>query len=57
MAQSWRKTTASLSAAQWCRGIVVITTAQLQSSKPELRFCPCSNPARGVSEICDGKDL
>ena len=41
----------------WCRGVVVITTAQLQSSKPELRFCAGSNPARGMSEICDGEDL
>ena len=29
----------------WCRGIVVITTAQLHLTKPELRFCKCSNPA------------
>ena len=38
-------------------GVVVITTAQLHSTKPELRFCAGSNPARGVSEICDGEDL
>ena len=38
-------------------GIVVITTAQLHSTKPELRFCAGSNPARGVSEICNGEDL
>ena len=31
------------------------TIAQLHSTKPELRFCSCSNPARGVSEIHDGK--
>ena len=37
--------------------VVVITTAQLHSSKPELRFCAGSNPARGVSDICDGEDL
>ena len=36
---------------------MVITTAQLHSSKPELRFCAGSNPARGVSEIRDGEDL
>ena len=41
----------------WPRGIVVITTAQLYSTKPELRFCTGSNPARGVSEIRDGEDL
>ena len=42
---------------RWRRGVVVITTAQLHSTKPELRFCAGSNPARGVSEICDGEDL
>ena len=39
------------------RGVVVITTAQLHSTKPELRFCAGSNPACGVSEIRDGEDL
>ena len=38
-------------------GVVVITTAQLHSTKTELRFCAGSNPAHGVSEICDGEDL
>ena len=38
-------------------GVVVITTAQLHSTKPELRFCAGSNPAHGVSEIRDGEDL
>ena len=37
--------------------VVVITTVQLHSTKPELRFCAGSNPARGVSEIRDGEDL
>ena len=37
--------------------LVVITTAQLHSTKPELRFCAGSKPARGVSEIRDGEDL
>ena len=41
----------------WHRGVVVITTAQLHSVKPELRFCAGSHPARGVSEIRDGVDL
>ena len=36
---------------------VVITAAQLHSSKPELRFCAGSNPARGMSEIRDFEDL
>ena len=38
-------------------GVVVITTAQFHSAKPELRFCAGLNPSRGVSEICDGEDL
>ena len=41
----------------WRRGVVVITTAKLHSTKPELRLCAGSNPARGVSEIRDGEDL
>ena len=35
---------------------MVITTAQLHSTKPELRLRAGSNPAGGVSEICDGED-
>ena len=38
-------------------GVVVITTAQLHSTKPELRFYAGSNPACGMSEIHDGEDL
>ena len=41
----------------WLCGVVVITTAQLHSTKPELKFCAGSNPARSVSEIRDGEDL
>ena len=41
----------------WSRGVVVITAAQLHSTKPELRLCAGSNPARGVSEIRDAEDL
>ena len=41
----------------WRRGVVVITTAELHWTKPELRFCAGSNPARGASEIRDGDDL
>ena len=37
----------------WRHDAVVITTAQLHSTKPELRFCPGSNPARSVLEIRD----
>ena len=39
------------------RGVVVITIAQLLSTKPEFRLCAGSDPARGVSEIRDGEDL
>ena len=38
--------------APWC-----VTTAQLHSTKPELRFCTGSNSARSMSEIHDGEDL
>ena len=40
-----------------CRGVLVIATAQLHSTVPELRFCADSNPARGMSETCDGEDI
>ena len=36
---------------------MVTTTAQLHSTKSELRFCANSNPARGLSEIRDSEDL
>ena len=39
----------------WRHDAVVITTAQLHSTKPELRFCPGSNPARGVLKIRDNE--
>ena len=38
-------------------GVVVITTAQIHSTKPELGFCAGSNPAPSVLEIRDGEDL
>ena len=41
----------------WRRGVLVITTAQLHSAKPEFRFCAGSNHARGGLEIGDGEDL
>ena len=41
----------------WRRVAVVFTTAQLHSTKSELRFCAGSNPARGVSQIRDCEDL
>ena len=42
---------------QWRHGVVVISTAQLHSTKPELRFCAVSKPARGVLVIRDGGHL
>ena len=39
------------------RGVVVITIAQIQSTKPGLGLCAGSSLACGVSEICDGEDL
>ena len=39
------------------RGVVFITTAQLYSTMPELRFCACSNYAHSVSEICNDENL
>ena len=36
---------------------MVLATAQVHSTKSELRFCVGSNPTRGVSEIRDGEDL
>ena len=41
----------------WHRDVIVITTAQLHSTKPEFMFCAGSNPANGVSEIRDSEDL
>ena len=41
----------------WCCGAVVITTAQVHLTKPELRFYVGSNPARSVSYVQDGEDL
>ena len=41
----------------WRRGVVVTTIAQFHSTKPKLRFCAGSNPARAMSEIRDDEDL
>ena len=41
----------------WDRGAVFITAAQFNSNMPELRFCICSNPTRGVSGICISKNF
>ena len=41
----------------WRHGVVVITIAQLHSTKSELRFCAGANHIHGVSDIRDGEDL
>ena len=41
----------------WRRGVVVITTAQLHSTNPELRFFAGSNPACSVSQIRNRDDI
>ena len=40
----------------WRRGVVVVTTAQVHSTKSELRFSADLNPDRGMSEIGDGEN-
>lgn len=42
---------------QWCCGLAVITTMQLNSTKTELRFCVASNPTCEVWEVFDGENL
>ena len=46
-----------MNVSSWRRGVMVITTAQLHSTKPELSFCTGSNPAHDMSEIRDDEDL
>ena len=41
----------------WRRGVLVITTEKLHFTKPILRFCPGSNVALVVLEVCDGENL
>ena len=36
---------------------MIITTVQLHSTKPELKFCAGSNPASGIFKIRDDEDL
>ena len=38
-------------------GVLVITTKELHSTQPKLKFCASSIPARGVSEIYDGENF
>ena len=42
---------------RWRCCVVVITSTQLHSAKPELRFRAGSTPACNISEICDGENL
>lgn len=42
---------------QQSKGVVVMTTAQLPSAKPKLKFCVGSNPTCDLSNIRDGVDL
>ena len=39
------------------RFVVALTSAHFHGTKPTLRFCVGSNPARGASEICNGKNF
>ena len=47
----------ALHSKKWRRGAVVIASAQLHLTKPELMFCADSNPAHGVSKIRNGIHL
>ena len=40
-----------------CCGVVVMNTAQLHLTKPEVRFCASSNTLCNVWDICSGEDL
>ena len=55
--QGWTATTRHGFTRKRTCGVLVITTAQLNSTRPGLRFCAGSNSARGVSEIRDGENL
>ena len=58
--RNWRRTRLSEMLVQYLiilGSVVAITTVQLHSTKPELRFCASSNPARSVSEIRNGENL
>ena len=51
------KTEVNDNVTKWRRGVVVTTSAQVHSNKPELRFCAGSSPAHGEWEIRDGEHL
>ena len=40
-----------MNSCQWPHSVVVIATAQLHSTMPELRFFTSSSPAHGITEI------
>ena len=42
---------------KWCHGVVVITTVQLHSTMPELRFYTGWHPACGMSEVCNSETI
>ena len=37
--------------------VVVTTTTKLSSTNPKLKFCSCSNPARGELKTSDGENF
>ena len=39
------------------RGCSGVSAAYLPSVKPKLKFCAASNPASGVSQVCDYENL
>ena len=41
----------------WCRGGVIITTAQLLLTKPKFSFLSRFNPVGGVSEVYEGETV
>ena len=41
----------------WRCSVMVVATAQLHSTKSEIKFFACSKLVCGVLEICDGEDL
>ena len=49
----WKKTQIYCVQIYWHRGVVVITTAQLRSRKPELRFCAAAYQRFTMVRISD----
>ena len=40
-----------------CRGVVVIASTQLHSTKFELQLCKRPNPAHSMLEVCNGENF